>query len=81
MNQQPRAQRARLQEQPNSPDGTEAVPPKIRGPALSAEGCPRRSDCQEALPGLVRCAQHVHAEDFLRILAGMLRQNKRRIFR
>ncbi|HPV47011.1 MAG TPA: hypothetical protein PLD40_05445 [Kiritimatiellia bacterium] len=26
---------------------------------------------KEALPGLVRCAQHLHAEDFLRILAGL----------
>jgi hypothetical protein len=31
---------------------------------------------QKALPGLVRCAQHVHAEDFLRILAGLLRRRK-----
>ena len=76
----------------NSPGLTEAGYNKAGNPTarrrynggLQEDQQPRATewrDYVEAMPGLVCCAQHVHAEDFLRILAGLLCQNNRWIFR
>ena len=82
--------RGQMKPAANSPGLTEAGYNKAGNPTArrryngglqedQQSGAARRRVYKEAVPSLVRCAQHLHAEDFLRILAGLLRQNLQEI--
>jgi hypothetical protein len=66
--QQPRPQREQLQKQPASP--------RSAGVGFIPDTGLTKAGNSKALPSPDRCAQHVHAKDFLRILAGLLRHRK-----